>query len=394
MTTPTTSPGNASSSTARSWPNTSCAKLSASVAPGARVRHAHPALEAARADPHERDAVAVARVHVGLDLEHQRRERRVDRAQACRRRCARGQRRRRELAQRVQQQPDAEVPGRRAEQQRDALAARERLGVERRRRPRRRARAPPRRPPRPRRSSGSAWPRAAMTICSGAIALPPVTRVERWKLSVARGRSRRWKLPGMPDRPGQRRQRQPERLGQVVEHPERLHARAGRTCSRTPSAGSRARGRPGRAARSAAPRRARRRSGSRPQSTAASTRSVSSEKSLCPGVSSRLKTTSSCSKRSTVERDRDPAALLDLHPVRRRRASAAARRDRARLARPRPAYSSSFSVSVVLPASGCEMIAKVRRRAASRAIRPASAVVTAREGSGKRETNSPSPFRC
>ena len=37
------------------------------------------------------------------------------------------------------------------------------------------------------------------------------------------------------------------------------------------------------------------------QSTAASTRSVSSEKSLCPGVSSRLKTTPSCSKRSTVE---------------------------------------------------------------------------------------------
>ena len=31
-----------------------------------------------------------------------------------------------------------------------------------------------------------------------------------------------------------------------------------------------------------------------------------------------------------------------------------------------PAYSSSFSVSVVLPASGCEMIAKVRRLATSR----------------------------
>ena len=37
------------------------------------------------------------------------------------------------------------------------------------------------------------------------------------------------------------------------------------------------------------------------ESTAASTRSVSSEKSLCPGVSSRLKTTPSCSKRSTVD---------------------------------------------------------------------------------------------
>ena len=30
-----------------------------------------------------------------------------------------------------------------------------------------------------------------------------------------------------------------------------------------------------------------------------------------------------------------------------------------------PPYSSSFSVSVVLPASGCEMIAKVRRRSIS-----------------------------
>ena len=30
-----------------------------------------------------------------------------------------------------------------------------------------------------------------------------------------------------------------------------------------------------------------------------------------------------------------------------------------------PPYSRSFSVSVVLPASGCEMIAKVRRRAIS-----------------------------
>ena len=32
-----------------------------------------------------------------------------------------------------------------------------------------------------------------------------------------------------------------------------------------------------------------------------------------------------------------------------------------------PLYKSSFSVSVVLPASGCEMIANVRRRAVSRA---------------------------
>ena len=37
-----------------------------------------------------------------------------------------------------------------------------------------------------------------------------------------------------------------------------------------------------------------------------------------------------------------------------------------------PPNSSSFSVSVVLPASGCEMIANVRRRATSRAISAAS----------------------
>jgi hypothetical protein len=45
-----------------------------------------------------------------------------------------------------------------------------------------------------------------------------------------------------------------------------------------------------------------------------------------------------------------------------------------------PPNSSSFSVSVVLPASGCEMIAKVRRRATSLAIgeRDGESVVTAR----------------
>jgi hypothetical protein len=57
-----------------------------------------------------------------------------------------------------------------------------------------------------------------------------------------------------------------------------------------------------------------------------------------------------------------PRCALDRHPV---RAGAAA----VALARTWPASwiappnSSSFSVSVVLPASGCEMMAKVRRRA-------------------------------
>src|SRR5690606_33307534 len=50
-----------------------------------------------------------------------------------------------------------------------------------------------------------------------------------------------------------------------------------------------------------------------------------------------------------------------------------------------PPNSSSFSVSVVLPASGCEMIAKVRRRAASAAtsgMAKAPAGATGRRGGG------------
>jgi hypothetical protein len=59
--------------------------------------------------------------------------------------------------------------------------------------------------------------------------------------------------------------------------------------------------------------------------------------------------------------DRDAALLLDLHPV-----EVAWRDGLARLHAPAiwiaPPNSSSFSVSVVLPASGWEMMAKVRRR--------------------------------
>ena len=97
---------------------------------------------------------------------------------------------------------------------------------------------------------------------------------------------------------------------------------------------------------------------------------------MCPGVSSRLKTTPPCSKRSTVEVTEMP----------RRRSSSiqsdvAARRPRRAVTDPAsataPAYSSSFSVSVVLPASGCEMMAKVRRRAASSTTRPFSTTALA-----------------
>ena len=63
-------------------------------------------------------------------------------------------------------------------------------------------------------------------------------------------------------------------------------------------------------------------------------------------------------------RDRDAALLLDLHPV-----GGGVARGLARLHEPAiwiaPENSSSFSVSVVLPASGWEMMAKVRRRRTS-----------------------------
>ena len=64
----------------------------------------------------------------------------------------------------------------------------------------------------------------AITV-SSAIALPPVTRVNWWKLPL------RWSITPLEaareaDRPRDRHQRQPERLGQVIDHPERLHAGA------------------------------------------------------------------------------------------------------------------------------------------------------------------------
>ena len=62
--------------------------LGGELAAGAVVRDAHAPLEAARADAGEGDAVAVRRVHVGLHLEHERRERAVERRGARRRRRA------------------------------------------------------------------------------------------------------------------------------------------------------------------------------------------------------------------------------------------------------------------------------------------------------------------
>src|SRR5690606_35726319 len=49
----------------------------AHITVGAGIAHLHAGLEAARHDAHERDAVAMLRVHVRLDLEHEARELRL-----------------------------------------------------------------------------------------------------------------------------------------------------------------------------------------------------------------------------------------------------------------------------------------------------------------------------
>src|SRR6185436_801513 len=52
-----------------------------------------------------------------------------------------------------------------------------------------------------------------------------------------------------------------------------------------------------------------------------------------------------------------------------------------------PPYSSSFSVNVVLPASGCEMMANVRRF-------EISSVMLTKVGNGNRETGVDKPGKC
>src|SRR6185437_941338 len=101
-------------------------------------------------------------------------------------------------------------------------------------------------------------------------------------------------------------------------------------------------------------------------STAVSTRYVSSEKSWCPGVSRRLMTSprnSICITELATEMPRCFSISIQSE-VAWRVALRAFTLPAMWIA---PAKSSSFSVSVVLPASGCEMIAKVRRRATSAA---------------------------
>ena len=102
-------------------------------------------------------------------------------------------------------------------------------------------------------------------------------------------------------------------------------------------------------------------------SAAMSVRSVSSEKSAWPGVSSKLSICplySNCMALEVTEMPRSRSNAIQ--------SEVTCRSARRPLTVPAkwiaPPYSRSFSVSVVLPASGWEMMAKVRRRAASRAM--------------------------
>src|SRR3954447_501815 len=106
------------------------------------------------------------------------------------------------------------------------------------------------------------------------------------------------------------------------------------------------------------------------ESAAVSVRYVSSEKSSWPGVSSRLNTAPPYSNVITAlvtEMPRSCSIFIQSDFARR----ASPRAFTAPAARMAPPSSSRCSVSVVLPASGCEMMAKVRRRAASAAGVPA-----------------------
>ena len=184
LTSPTTSPGQASSMVSRSWPNTEWAYL---VANGLWVRAwvtTMPALEPPRAHPQVGDAVAVGLVHVRLDLEHEapRRARRAARGLP----VLVGPRggRRGQVDHGVEQQPHAEVGEGRAEE-----------GGRRSRRPGTARRRGRRRSPSSsadlvggrscQASPSSAAARSASTISSGASVAPRATRVKRMKSIAA-----------------------------------------------------------------------------------------------------------------------------------------------------------------------------------------------------------------
>ena len=102
----------------------------AHVLAGAHQLRLHAAGEFARAQPRKGDTVAVVRIHIGLDLEHERahaRFRGLDLAQIAVLRA----RRRRETPQALQQIADAEIAQRAAEIHRRQMALAKRLQLER-----------------------------------------------------------------------------------------------------------------------------------------------------------------------------------------------------------------------------------------------------------------------
>ena len=97
---------------------------------GAHVAHGHVALELAAAHAQERDAVAMARVHVRLNLEHEAGEAVVGRFDAVFLGVDARGRRRAHAHERVEEQLDAEVRHRAAEEHRRDVAAQHRVVVE------------------------------------------------------------------------------------------------------------------------------------------------------------------------------------------------------------------------------------------------------------------------
>ena len=101
----------------------------------AHVAHQHVALEAAAADAQKGHPVAVARIHVGLDLEHEARELirfRID-GRGFGRARARGQagpRRGRHIQERVEEKLHAEIGHRAAEEHGRGIAAQHRVAIE------------------------------------------------------------------------------------------------------------------------------------------------------------------------------------------------------------------------------------------------------------------------
>src|SRR4029079_14553942 len=102
----------------------------AHVLAGPHQLRLHAAAELARTQSRERDAVAVVRIHVGLDLEYERAHARLGRLALAQVRLLRA-RRRREFAEAFQQVADAEIAQRAAEIDRRQMAFAKRFQLER-----------------------------------------------------------------------------------------------------------------------------------------------------------------------------------------------------------------------------------------------------------------------